>query len=261
MTELRAGEPSRQGSIMPPPEGSSNMSSNRFRWIGRTALTAAAAAAAYRWIVRPRHERWGASDEEIGAPLPGDDLIAEPAAQVTRAIAIAAPPEQVWPWVVQLGADRGGFYSYDRLENLFGLGIHSADVIVEDWQDRAVGDLMAAHANGSFGWYVMAIEPSRAMVVKMADVEAGRPTRRDEPPFMEFTWSFVLRPQGDGSTRLLVRERIAFGKASVRMVSAPVGLVSFMMTQKMMRGIKERAEQHPRAASVPTPPAPSSGGR
>jgi uncharacterized protein YndB with AHSA1/START domain len=201
-----------------------------------------ALATAYRRIFHPWQERWGARDGELVASLPGDELIADPAGQVTRAIEIAAPPEAVWPWVIQLGADRGGFYSYDWLENLFRLGIHSADKIVPEWQERAVGDLVHADAQGGNGWYVTDVRPPHALVLEMANVKAGRPFRRDEPPFMEFTWAFVLESNGDSRMRLLVRERVAFGNRLARLAGSPVGLISFVMTQKMMRGIKSRAE-------------------
>src|SRR5919106_317233 len=134
-----------------------------------------AALVAYRRKVRPWHERWGATDEELSLPLPGDELIAEPAGQTTRGITIDAAPEDVWPWVIQIGADRGGFYSYDWLENLFGLDIHSADEVVPEWQQRAVGDLMHADAKGSGGWYVMEVRPNEALVVKMANLKESRP--------------------------------------------------------------------------------------
>ena len=174
--------------------------------------------------------------------LPGDDLVAEPATQVTRAITVDAPADQVWPWVVQLGADRGGFYSYDWLENLFGLGIHSADRVVPEWQQRAVGDLVHADAAGTGGWYVVRVVPHEALVLKMADVASGRPLRRDEQLRWEFLWTFATKDQGDGTTRLLVRERVGFGSAVTRLLMSPIGLVSFVMTRKTMRGIKARAE-------------------
>jgi hypothetical protein len=205
-------------------------------------VLAAVTAFAYRRVIHPWQGRWGATDGEIVASLPGDDLIAEPAGQITRAIEIAGPPEAAWPWVVQLGADRGGFYSYDRLENLFRLGIHSADEVVPEWQERAVGDLVHADAAGGNGWYVMDVQPPHALVLQMANVGEGRPFRREEPPFIEFSWAFVLTPHGDGGARLLVRERVAFGNALARLGFGPVGVISFVMTQKMMRGIKRRAE-------------------
>jgi hypothetical protein len=203
---------------------------------------AAALAAAYRRFVDPWQRRWGATDAELAAALPGDELIAAPAGQITRAIGVAAPPETVWPWVIQIGADRGGFYSYDWLENLFRLGIHSAERIIPEWQERAVGDLVHADAAGGNGWYVMDVRPPHALVLEMANVREGRPFRREETPFMEFTWAFVLTAADDGGTRLLVRERVAFGSALARALLGPVGLVSFAMTRKMLCGIRGRAE-------------------
>lgn len=226
---------------------------------GPMLLVGGTAAFAYGRLVRPWHQRWGATDKEVAADLPGDDLIAEPAFQVTRAISIGVAPKQIWPWVVQLGADRGGFYSYDWLENCFGLGIHSADAIIPEWQERAAGDLMCADAEGTFGWYVMDIQPGRALVVKMANTEKGRPARLIEPPFMEFTWSFVLEGTDNGTTRLIVRERIGFGKRVVRVLFSPVGLISLVMTQKMMRGIKERAENRDHILSTSSSTASSYG--
>lgn len=211
------------------------------RWLLTAALGAAAVATRQtfgRW-----HRRWGATDDEVGAVLPSDSLIAAPAHQCTRAITIAAPPDAVWPWLVQIGADRGGFYSYDWLENLFGLGIHSADVIVPAWQQRAVGDLVFANAAGTGGWRVMEVRRDEALVLQVADVAERRPLRRDEAFRWEFLWTFVLRPGPDGTTRLLVRERSGFGSPVTRVLLAPVGLVSFVMTRRMMRGIKARAER------------------
>jgi hypothetical protein len=97
-------------------------------------------AVAYIVLARPRHLRWGATDAESDGPLPGDDLIASPDLTATRAIAVRAAAEQIWPWIAQLGQGRGGFYSYDFLENLFGCDIHSADRIVREWQDVQIGD-------------------------------------------------------------------------------------------------------------------------
>jgi len=202
-----------------------------------------ALAVVQRFLVRPWHERWGATDEEVLLRLPGDQLVAEPARQVTRAIGIDAAPDQVWPWVAQLGADRGGFYTYDWLENLFGLGIHSADRIVPEWQVREVGDLVAADAEGSGGWYVTDVRPNELLVMKLADVGAGRPLARDEALHWEFLWTYALREGPNGTTRLLVRERIAFDWMLTRILLAPLGLISFVMTRRMLLGIRARAER------------------
>jgi hypothetical protein len=211
------------------------------RW-AYAAAASTAVAFGYRRVLRPWHERWGATDQEARAALPGDDLVADPATQSTRAITVHAPAGQVWPWVVQLGADRGGFYSYDWLENLFRLGIHSAAQVVPDWQRRAVGDLVYADAPGTGGWYVKQVVPNEVLVLQVANVAAGRPARRDEQLRWEFLWTFATKDQGDGTTRLLVRERVGFGSTATRLLMSPLGLVSFVMTRKMMRGIRARAE-------------------
>jgi hypothetical protein len=203
---------------------------------------AAAAMVAYERWGRPWQEGWGAGPDERTLRLPGDELLAEPAAQLTRAITIAAPPEAVWPWIVQLGADRGGFYSYDWLENLFGLDIHSAPEIVDEWQALEVGDVVRANRKGTGGWYVVELRPNEALVLQVANLEAGRPARRDELPYWEFQWTFALRPEGAGMTRLLVRERVAFGRPLARVLMAPLGPASFVMTRRMLLGIKARAE-------------------
>ena len=194
------------------------------------AVMGAAAVAYERWL-KPWQERWGATDEEVALALPGDELVAEPAAQMTRAITIDAPREEVWPWIVQLGADRGGFYTYDCLENLFGLGIHSADDIVEEWQDldgrRRRLRRPCPHRRLVRG----RSRPHEALVLQVGDLAAGRPLRRDEKLGWEFLWTFALRDAPGGGTRLLVRERVAFDSAITKALMAPVGLVSFVMTR------------------------------
>lgn len=209
-----------------------------------TLASAAASVAASLLVTRALRweQRWGATEEEVAARLTGDGSVAEPAADITRAITIEAPPEQVWPWLVQLGADRGGFYSYDCLENAVGLGIHSADDIVPAWQDLRVGDVVWATRKRTAGWYVVGLVAHEALVLKAANIEAGRPLSRYEPPGWEFAWIFALSRTATAQTRLLVRERIAFGPRSTRVLMAPVGPVSFVMTRRMMLGIKRRAE-------------------
>jgi hypothetical protein len=207
-----------------------------------TTVAAGASAVAYRRWLKPWQERWGATEAEIALPLPGDDLVEEPATQLTRAITIDATPAEVWPWIVQLGADRGGFYTYDRLENLFGLDIHSADDILDDWQDLDVGDIVYADRARTSGWYVVGLHPDEALVLEVGDLDAGRPMRRDEKLKWESLWTFALRAAPTGGTRLLVRERVAFDRALTRMLMAPVGLVSFVMTRGMLLGIKARVE-------------------
>lgn len=176
--------------------------------------------------------------------LPGDHLVEEPAHQVTRAVTIDAPPASVWPWLIQLGADRGGFYSYDWLENLFRLGIHNAEEVVPAWQHRVVGDVVWADAKRRGGWYVAEVRPEEALVLHMANVAEGRPARRTDRAAFEFVWTFALTPgPTHGTTRLVVRERVAFGRRMARVLMTPMGYVSFVMTRKTLLGIKARAER------------------
>src|SRR6266545_4849315 len=109
--------------------------------------------------MRFRYLRWGATDQEVRDPLAGDDLIRNADMVATRAITIHAAADRVWPWIAQLGQGRGGFYSYDWLENLVGCDIHSADRIVREWQDVAVGDEVKLHPE--VGLEVAALEPGR----------------------------------------------------------------------------------------------------
>lgn len=217
-----------------------------------------AAGAVGGGLVNRWQMRWGATDGEVHGALPGDALVAEPATQVTRAISIDAPPESVWPWIAQLGADRGGFYSYACLENLFGLGIHNADVIVPEWQHRSVGDLVAADAAATGGWYVMQVVPGEALVLLVGDVRTGRPLQRDTGMKWEFLWTFVVRAAPGGGSRLIVRERVAFGSRVTALVMAPIGFVSFVMTRAMLTGVKSRAEaRSARPEGIPAEVAPA----
>ena len=108
-------------------------------------------AAAYILAIRPWQLGWGATGEERDATLAGDDLIPNPDLVATRAITVHAPPDQVWPWLAQLGQGRGGFYTYDVLENLVGCDIHSADRVVPEWQDIKVGDQVKLHPEVGLG--------------------------------------------------------------------------------------------------------------
>src|SRR6202040_1830914 len=113
---------------------------------------------------RPWHLRWGASIQECDASLPGDDLIVSPDLAATRAITVRAAADEVWPWIAQLGQGRGGFYSYDFLENLVGSEIHSANRITPEWQDVAVGNEVTLAPGVPL--VVTALEPGRALVLR-----------------------------------------------------------------------------------------------
>jgi hypothetical protein len=187
----------------------------------------AVAAATYILFARPWHLRWGASAHECGMSLPGDDLIMRPDLTATRAITVRASAGQVWPWIAQLGQGRGGFYSYDFLENLAGCDIHSADRIVPRWQDIKVGDEVKLAPAVGLG--VAALTPGRSLVLR-----GGIPVGNTPPPY-DFTWAWVLRDEPDGTSRLLVRERYAYTRPWARFLVEPVEAVSFVMSQKMPR--------------------------
>jgi hypothetical protein len=201
----------------------------------RGAAAVVGSAAAYLLVVRPWQLRWGATDEEHHANLAGDDLIPNPDLLATRAITVHTVADQVWPWIAQLGQGRGGFYSYDALENLVGCDIHSADRIVPQWQDLKVGDQVNLYPK--VGPSVAVVEPGRALVLR-----GGVPMGTVPPPY-DFTWAFVVREQPDGTTRLLVRERYGYTQPWAPLLVEPVAVVSFVMSRRMLRGIRDRAER------------------
>jgi hypothetical protein len=192
-------------------------------------------AATYLLVVRSWQLRWGTTNEERDATLTGDDLIPTPDLMATRAITVHARADQVWPWIAQLGQGRGGFYSYDALENLVGCHIHSADRVVPEWQGVKVGDQVKLHPEVGLG--VAVVEPGRALVLR-----GGVPMGTVPPPY-DTTWAFVLHEQPDGTTRLLVRERYAYLKRWAGFLVEPVAVVAFVMTQRMLRGIRDHADR------------------
>jgi hypothetical protein len=198
-------------------------------------VAVAAGAPAFIRLARPRYLRWGSTGEETRESLPGDDLIARPHLTATRAITIRTPAGTVWPWIAQLGQGRGGFYSYDFLENLVGCDIHSADRIAQQWQDIKAGDEVKLAPQ--VGLQVAAVEPGRSLVLR-----GGVPIGNTPPPY-DFTWAFVLREPSEGATRLVVRERYAYTRWWAPLLVEPVEVVSFVMHQKMLRGIRGRAER------------------
>ncbi|HEX9977053.1 MAG TPA: SRPBCC family protein [Acidimicrobiia bacterium] len=208
----------------------------------RVALLGAAAGG-YVSHLRPKHLCFGATEEEVARALPGDDLIRDAKVQSTRAITIDAMPDDVWPWIVQLGQDRGGFYTYDWLENLFGLGIHSTDRILAEWQHRDVGDFVRGGAWGSIGWYVMEVEPPHVLVLQAGDQQTGRPLEPDEPPMGAVTWAFVAGESEDKRTRLIVRARYDYSRWLARAIVEAVEAANFVMTRRMLQGIKDRGER------------------
>ncbi len=208
-------------------------------------LAAPVAYVALGRLLRPWYSRWGATDEEVRATLPGDALVPSPRAQSTWAITIEATPESVWPWLVQMGQDRAGFYTYEWFENgVLRLGIHNADRVVPQWQDIGVGDRMWFYPERypikpRSGPRVVGIEPGRALLLchQVSEDATSCPG----------TWQFVLEPVGDSATRLLLRARSGPSPTTWFDVLAEPGY--FWMTRGMLRGIRRRAETGPRRGS------------
>lgn len=193
-------------------------------------------------ILRRRYNRWGATDSEVAASIPGDELVPDPLLGYTRAISIGAPPAQVWPWLVQIGHGRGGLYSYDGLENLARCDIHSVDEILPECQDLAVGDLIRLGPPGYPCFRVAALEALQSLVLVGADPAEPNLAATADSPGGVATWQWQLRPLPAGGTRLLVRQRLTYPRSMSLMwhVVEPVG---FVMEWRMLRGIAERAER------------------
>jgi hypothetical protein len=207
--------------------------------------TLAAGVAVYGLSVRRRALRWGATQEEIQGPWPGDELTPNAICQATRAITIHAPAEEVWPWLIQIGQDRGGFYSYTWLENLFGAHMHNADRILPGIPEREAGDTVwmtpKERYDGKGCMKVAAVEPGRFMVLVSPDDYKSLPKTGRAPGGC---WTMILSPIDGGTTRLILRsrsaeeERLPF-KLFNRLVFDPA---HFIMERKMMLEIKRLAE-------------------
>jgi hypothetical protein len=200
--------------------------------------------AAYVFAIRPWHRRWGATNEEVAGRMPGDELVPEANYKTTRAITINVPVEAVWPWLVQIGQGRGGFYSYDLLENMMGLDIHSAGQIRSELQDLRVGDVIPLEPAGG-GYTVAEIEPDHHLLLftdGAGDSDIDEVFRQANAAS---TWAFLLEKLDGERTRLVVRWRARWDLQSSS-TSLLIGLmldpIEFLMEQKMMRGIKARAE-------------------
>jgi hypothetical protein len=197
--------------------------------------------------IRPRMLRWGATPVEAGRAMAGDELIPDPILVTTRAININVGPERVWPWLAQLGQGRGGFYSYEWLENLAGLDIHNSDRIIPELQTLKPGDLIPFWRGA--GVNVAAVEPRRLLVLAgTLNPPKGQPAGSGQvggSGEVGGTWVFALEQSRPQATRLVVRSRVAkfppawLSKFAMRVLEP----LHFIMERKMLQGIKKRAER------------------
>ncbi|MET1231849.1 MAG: hypothetical protein ABWY52_03245 [Candidatus Limnocylindrales bacterium] len=228
----------------------------------------AALTATYLVAIRPLWKHWGVDPGEAERAMPGDDLVPEPEATDTRGLTIAAPPSAVWPWLVQMGYARAGWYSYDAID----MSRKSVTEIHPEWQSLQVGETIPTDPRG--GFLVEALEPAKSLVLfydtalmqaQMAAAEAagapqaaanlratGKALSSMTPPEFSVSWAFTLEPTVDGGTRLIERFRLS-GEMTGR--AAPIlgkllGLGIFTMTRKQMLGIQERAERVARESTV-----------
>jgi hypothetical protein len=197
------------------------------------------AVAAVTW---PWHRAWGSTVEELAMPLPGDKPDRRPADEIQHAVTIDAPPDTVWPWLVQLGQDRAGFYSYDWLERAAGVDVENVFEIRPEWQTREAGDFVratqASYLGGLFGpdlgWRLDEVQQGRALVLRH--------------------WgAFVLLPASDGGTRFVIRSTITHRRIPVWAAVVNMGLFElphFIMERRMMLTIKALAERHRPAATA-----------
>ncbi len=212
-----------------------------FRWLAGGLILG---IALYFLLLWPWISHWGATDEEVQRTLPGDDLIANPAFVATKAITIQAPPEAIWPWLVQLGVDRGGMYSYLWVENwLMRLHVQNSDEIRLEWQTQQLGDFIRFTPkdfalNPGPGLYVQVVEPNRALAGCFG--MEGTPVDCNSSS----TWQFVLEPQADQTTRLLLRSRNSGAPSAIASSGGKIAHgLQFYMERKMLLGIKQRAER------------------
>ncbi|HEX6514471.1 MAG TPA: hypothetical protein VF049_02775 [Nocardioidaceae bacterium] len=187
-------------------------------------------------LLRPWHMRWGSTRAEVAGPMPGDDVVPRAQFKATRAITVAAVPGAVWPWIAQLGYGRGGFYTYDLLDNA---GERSADRVMPEYQDIRVGSLVPMfHESGdlAIAYEVDSLEPPNWMLW------VHRPHRGEKP---DSTWSWRLTPVPGGGTRLVTRMKQDYRWQTPRLALFNVWLMEFgdfAMERRMLRGIKARAE-------------------
>jgi hypothetical protein len=220
---------------------------HRLRRAGLGAIQMAVAVPAAP-LLRPWYNRWGTTGAERERPIPGDELVRDTQMSSTRAITIDVPPARVWPWLAQIGQGRGGFYSYDELENLVGCDIHSAHQVLADHQRLEVGDVIRLARRGGPSYRVARTEPPHLLVLVSA--AEGEATGSGE---FTATWQWSLQPVAGGSqTRLVVRQRYQYPR-SQRIMWHLVEPVDFVMERRMLLGIKGRAEAGYRAAAETRP--------
>lgn len=219
------------------------------------SLIAAAAVAAYAVVVRPRMLRAGATDAEVNEPYPGANLVPGSRRGATMAATINASPREVWPWLVQMGHDRAGWYSWDRLDNF---GQASADRIHPEWQAIAVGDHLGSTPGGTQWFEVAAVEPLRFLALRASFDLRGRPiahTSVRPRAYTDSVWCFLLDELPDNRSRLVVS---GYGCARPRPLGAIIDFLlwepaHWVMQDRQFTNLKRRTEPVIRLTPKPAP--------
>jgi hypothetical protein len=205
-------------------------------------------AGVYALVVRPRMLRSGASDEEVREPYPGGCLIPGGRRGATMAVRIVAPPSQVWPWLVQMGCNRAGWYSWDRLDNG---GLPSSDQIHPEWQDLSVGDRLASTPSGSAWFEVAMLDPERFLGLRASiNLGSGQPfdaAGRRPRFYFDTLWGFQLKEGPEGCTRLVVS---GYASARPRLLQTIADRLfwepaHWVMQTRQFANLKRRAEHLP----------------
>jgi hypothetical protein len=224
--------------------------------VGVVVVVLLVSLAVYLALLRPRSHRWGLTDQEVGRSLPGDDLVPSAKVAYTQAIGIEAPREVVWPWLVQIGYGRAGWYTYDLFYTLTGSGNfydgdRSAERIIPELQDLAVGDTIELARGMSFE--VVTLEPNRLLVLlARVDWETGASFELSGAMpgnYVNMSWVYLLEDDGTNTTRLTVRWQGDYspGLGNAMALGIPTEAGALIMQPKLLKGIKARAEEHRQA--------------
>ena len=198
------------------------------------------------FFLKPLRDRWGLSKVEAKRPLPADELVNTPKTKFTHAIEINAPAKYVWPWIAQIGQGKGGFYSYEALENLVGLQIYNVDIVLPEYQNPKIGDEVGFGPNDSIP--IIICEHGSAMAIENSlDLDSNKPyDPKSNPPknYLHLTWLWYVEVLGENRSRFISRNRVDFApnfKNRLLFGSFTEPIV-FAMDRKMCLGIKKRAE-------------------
>jgi hypothetical protein len=212
--------------------------------VGVLAALEGAVLIVWHLIVTPsigrRRLRWGTVGTEASDPLPGDEFVPQSKWSYTLGVTVDAPPEAVWPWIAQIGQGRGGFYTYQTLENMVGCRITNTTEILPDHQHPAVGEGIYLHPDVP-PLRMEIVDPPNTLVLFGSPAEIG-----GEESSGVSTWQFVVKPRSDGSSRLLTRGRYDYTpdwKSRLAFGRFPIEVISFVMSRRMMLEMKRLAER------------------